>query len=91
MLLVAGASESVARGAGLVAVYSAGIGIPFLLAALAARPVIGAIRRYRHGGVVAERATGGLLVLTGGLFIAGAMPEIAVWLLRTFPAFGPIG
>jgi cytochrome c-type biogenesis protein len=91
VLMVAGATESVAHGAGLLAVYSAGIGIPFLIAALAARPFIAAIQRYRNGVVIAERTTGVLLVLTGVAFIAGAMPEIATWLLQTFPAFGRIG
>jgi cytochrome c-type biogenesis protein len=91
ILLVAGATDSVVQGAGLLAAYSAGIGIPFLIAALAARPFIAAIRRYRNGVVIAEKATGVLLVLTGGLFIAGAVPEIAGWLLQTFPAFGLIG
>jgi cytochrome c-type biogenesis protein len=36
-------------------------------------------------------AMGGLLVLTGILFITGQMSAISYWLLETFPAFQTIG
>jgi cytochrome c-type biogenesis protein len=38
-----------------------------------------------------EKVIGSALVLTGGLFLTGAMPRIAGWLLQTFPALGSIG
>ena len=34
---------------------------------------------------------GGLLVVTGVLFVTGSMPQIAFWLLETFPNLGRIG
>jgi cytochrome c-type biogenesis protein len=36
-------------------------------------------------------AMGGLLVLTGILFITGQMAAISYWLLETFPGFANIG
>jgi cytochrome c-type biogenesis protein len=91
VLLVAGAEASVGRGAGLLAAYAAGIGVPFLVAALAARPFVAFVGRFKGGVAVAEKATGALLVGTGGLFLMGAMPELAAWLLATFPALGRVG
>ncbi len=38
-----------------------------------------------------EKFTGGLLVLTGILFITGGMAEIAYWILEAFPSLGRIG
>src|SRR5215208_1980403 len=47
ILAVAGSETSVAKGALLLAVYSAGLGIPFVLAAFAMRPLVGLLRRMR--------------------------------------------
>ena len=38
-----------------------------------------------------EMAMGGLLVLTGILFVTGQMSTISYWLLETFPIFQTIG
>src|SRR5438105_9648677 len=65
ILAVAASERTVAHGAGLLAVYSLGLGIPFLLAAVAIEPFARFLVRFRrHLGHV-ERAMGGLLVLTG--------------------------
>ena len=34
---------------------------------------------------------GGLLVLTGILFLTGSMTDMAFWILETFPTLGRIG
>ena len=47
-------------------------------------------RFRRHLGTV-EKAMGGLLVLTGILFLTGGMQRMAFWLLETFPVFATIG
>src|SRR5215213_4374296 len=65
ILTLAGSETSVARGAGLLAVYSAGLGIPFLLAAFAMRPFAAFMKRMRARLGLVEKAMGGLLVLTG--------------------------
>jgi cytochrome c-type biogenesis protein len=38
-----------------------------------------------------EKAMGGLLVVTGILFMTGQMSVISFWLLETFPVFQTIG
>jgi cytochrome c-type biogenesis protein len=91
ILFVAAGEGDAARGAGLLAAYALGIGIPFLLAAVAVQPFLGFLKRFRRQLGRVEQAMGGLLVLTGVLFLTGTMPEIAYWLLETFPSLGRIG
>jgi cytochrome c-type biogenesis protein len=91
ILAVAGSEATVAKGALLLGVYSAGLGVPFLAAALAIEPFFRFIRRFRqHFGMV-ERTVGVLLVLTGIGFLTGAMQTASFWLLDTFPALATLG
>lgn len=91
ILFVAGSEESVVQGAILLSAYALGLGIPFLLAALFAGPFMRGMGKFRkHMGVV-EKAMGGVLVLTGVMFLTGQMAVLSYWLLETFPAFSTIG
>jgi cytochrome c-type biogenesis protein len=91
ILFVAASEESIWQGISLLTVYSLGLGIPFVAAALAIRPFLGFLQRFRrHLGTV-ERVMGGLLVVTGILFVTGSMSTIAYWMLEMFPGFGTIG
>lgn len=91
ILAVAAAEDSVARGAGLLAVYSAGLGVPFLIAAFGVERFLGFFRRFRgHLGTV-ERVMGGLLVVTGVMFLTGSLQEISYWLLEAFPGLATLG
>jgi len=81
----------VAKGAGLLAVYSAGLGIPFLVAALMVEQFSSLFARMKRHLANVERAMGVLLVITGIGFLTGAMSSVSVWLLDTFPALQNIG
>jgi len=91
VLMVAGAEDSVLYGGSLLAAYALGIGIPFLAAALAARPFMNFMARFRRWQGHVEKVMGGLLVATGVLFLTGSMSEIAYWILEAFPSLGRIG
>jgi len=91
ILFVAGSEDSVAQGASLLAAYAAGIGLPFLAAALAVRPFMAFMSRFKRHLRNVERAMGALLVATGVLFITGSVNLIANWMLEAFPALGQIG
>ncbi|MDG2205019.1 MAG: cytochrome c biogenesis protein CcdA [Alphaproteobacteria bacterium] len=91
ILFVAGSDDSVMYGTTLLGTYSAGLGVPFLLAALAARPFLGFMQRFRRHMQTVERVIGGLLVVTGVLFLTGTFSEIAYWLIEAFPALGTVG
>ena len=91
ILAVAASKDTVAKGAGLLAIYSAGLGIPFLLAAVALERGTAVIARLRYHLATVEKVMGGLLVLTGIAFLTGFMSEAGFWLLEWFPALGRIG
>ncbi|BDW88938.1 cytochrome c biogenesis CcdA family protein [Thalassospira tepidiphila] len=91
ILFVAGAESTALRGAGLLAVYSLGIGLPFALAGLFAGQFVGWSRKFKRHMHTVERAMGILLVLTGVLFMTGQMSAIAQWLLETFPSLSTLG
>ncbi|HET7849974.1 MAG TPA: cytochrome c biogenesis protein CcdA [Pseudolabrys sp.] len=91
ILAVAASEQTVARGAGLLAVYSLGLGIPFLVAALAIEPFAAFLARFKRHLHRVEQAMGALLVLTGIAFLTGSINWMSIWLLDTFPALGKIG
>jgi cytochrome c-type biogenesis protein len=91
ILFVAGTHDTAARGALLLATYALGIGVPFLVAAAFAGRFIGWSVRFREHMHKVEMAMGGILVVTGVLFMTGQMTTIAYWLLETFPAFSNLG
>jgi len=91
ILTLAGSRETVGEGAFLLGVYSAGLGVPFVLSALFIGPFMGFLDRFKkHLGRV-EQIVGILLVVTGIMFLTGWMQAFAFWLLATFPILGTIG
>jgi len=91
ILAVAGSEQTVARGAALLAVYSLGLGIPFVVAGFFAGAFMHFMRRFRsHVGTV-EKTMGAFLVVTGILFITGHMTTLSFWLLNTFPSLAEYG
>jgi len=91
VLAVAASRDTVLSGMGLLAVYSLGLGVPFVLAALGARPFMRFMARFRQYLGTVEKVMGGLLVVAGVMFITGSMTQFSYWLLETFPALGLIG
>jgi cytochrome c-type biogenesis protein len=91
ILAVAASESTVAKGAGLLAVYSLGLGVPFILAALAVEPFTRLLVRFRGHLAHVERAMGGLLVLTGIAFLSGFFTQLNSWLLEAFPALQSLG
>lgn len=91
VLSVAASRGTAYEGAGLLAIYSLGLGVPFLLAGLAIGPFLSFFKQFkRHLGIV-EKIMGGLLVLTGLLFISGQFTRLSYWFLETFPALSNFG
>jgi cytochrome c-type biogenesis protein len=91
ILAVAASEQTVAKGAGLLAVYSLGLGIPFIIAAFAIEPFAAFLARFKNYLHRVEQAMGALLVLTGIAFLTGSLNQMSVWLLEAFPALGKIG
>lgn len=91
ILAVAASEQTVSKGASLLAVYSLGLGIPFVAAALAIEPFAAFMARFKKHMHRVEQAMGGLLVLTGIAFLTGSINLLSIWLLETFPVLGKIG
>jgi cytochrome c-type biogenesis protein len=91
ILSIAAAEATVAKGAGLLAVYSAGLGIPFLIAAFMVEQFSSLFARMKGQLVNVERAMGLLMIITGIGFLTGAVSSVSIWLLDTFPSLQTIG
>jgi cytochrome c-type biogenesis protein len=91
ILAVAASEATLMKGASLLAVYSLGLGIPFVIAAFAIEPFAAFLARFKRYLHRVEQAMGALLVLTGIAFLTGSINTMSVWLLEAFPALGKIG
>ncbi len=91
ILAFAAAEDSVGQGAFLLAVYSLGLGVPFLLAAFGVERFLGFLKRFGRYLPMVEKAMGVLLILAGLAFLTGLHQSFAYWLLETFPIFSRIG
>lgn len=74
-------------GVGLLAVYSLGLAIPFLVSALALDWFLGAFKKFRKWIPVVEKASGILLIFLGVLLLTGTFTLLSTWLSRLTPAF----
>jgi cytochrome c-type biogenesis protein len=68
------------RGGILLAFYSLGLGVPFVLAALAWRRALGAVKLVRRHQQWVTRIGGGMLVAVGLLLLTGWWTEAVVWI-----------
>jgi len=87
ILAVAAAQESVGQGVKLLAVYSLGLGVPFIATALAINQFFAAsarIRKYYH---TIEVVSGVLLVIVGALIFTNKFTIIAQYLSPYLPTF----
>ncbi|MER2607303.1 MAG: cytochrome c biogenesis CcdA family protein [Siculibacillus sp.] len=91
ILGVAASRDTVGQGAMLLAVYAAGLGVPFLAAAAFSQPFMKAMQRFRAHMNVVEKVTGVLLVLTGIAFLTGGIERLSFWLIETFPILSTLG
>ena len=90
VLTLAANEANLGAGVRLLAVYSLGLGIPFVLAAVAIRPFLSFMHRFkRHLGTM-EKVMGALLVLTGLLFLTGSINGLGQWLIETFPGLAGV-
>ncbi len=87
ILILAGSQETVWQGVVLLAVYSMGLGIPFLLTSLAINKFFAASGRIRRHYHKIELASGALLVGIGVLLFTDQMTVIVRYLTPYLPTF----
>jgi cytochrome c-type biogenesis protein len=85
ILSLAGTSETVQRGIWLLVAYSAGLGLPFLVSALALGAFLKFFKRYRPLIPVMERAAGVLLVIVGVLVFTNYYVVLNSWAVSLTP------
>ncbi|MBN9459310.1 MAG: cytochrome c biogenesis protein CcdA [Bosea sp.] len=91
ILTVSATSTTPAAGVALLAIYSLGLAIPFLLTALLAGGITARLRRLRSFGRGLQIFTGLTMVAMGLAMMTGRLSTMAFWLLETFPILALIG
>ncbi|MBW3097735.1 hypothetical protein KY465_10625 [Pseudohoeflea sp. DP4N28-3] len=72
-------------------VYSAGLGIPFLVVAAFTDTIAGKLRVIGRVGRRLHQVAGGVMVLMGLAMISGRLSAFSYWLLDVFPVLERIG
>ncbi|TCM86521.1 cytochrome c biogenesis CcdA family protein [Rhodovulum steppense] len=91
ILSLAASEADVARGTLLLGVYAAGLGVPFILAALFIERSMGLMNRLKRHMKLIERSMGALLLVVGLALVTGAFSAFSYWLLETFPGLASLG
>lgn len=76
ILILAASGQSTAQATLLLAAYSAGLGLPFLLTGLFLAKATGTLKRLRKMGPAVNYASGLLLMVMGGLLLTGGIERI---------------
>jgi cytochrome c-type biogenesis protein len=87
ILAIAASRETVAEGVLLLAVYSLGLGVPFLLTSVAINRFFSVTARIRRHYHAIELVSGGLLVAIGVLIFTGQLTIIARYLEPYLPVY----
>ena len=91
ILTLSATSGLISDGTALLALYSFGLGIPFILAALFTDWFLRHSATLRRHGPKLQVVAGILLIIMGIAMITGYLTNFALWLLKTFPVLGEIG
>jgi cytochrome c-type biogenesis protein len=87
ILGLAATSNDVSRGLMLLGVYSAGLAVPFLIAAAALESFLEWFQRFRRFLPWVMRVSGLLLIVVGVLLVSGEFTRLAGWLQGLTPDF----
>jgi cytochrome c-type biogenesis protein len=84
ILVIAGTEGNVAEGIKLLGLYSMGIGIPFLIAAVAMQAFLAYFNRFKQAMVYVNKAAGVFLILVGALIITNSLNVVAQKIVNVF-------
>lgn len=91
ILTASAASATVGQGVALLAFYSAGLGVPFLIVAGFTDRLAGRLRGAGRIGRRLHQGAGAVMVLMGVAMMTGRLSALSYWLLDAFPVLGRIG
>lgn len=91
ILTLGASSQDVYAGMGLLAWYSAGLGVPFLLSAAFMGHFLGVRKTLQRISVPLRVIAGAVMIAMGLAMITGQFSRVALWLFNLFPGWGSIG
>ena len=92
ILTVGALSSTASAGIFLLAVYSLGLGVPFLLSAAFADRLVQRLKSMRRLGRVLQVGAGGVMVAIGiAMITTGTMTTFSFWLLENVPMLARMG
>jgi cytochrome c-type biogenesis protein len=91
IIFYASQQETVAQGVILLAFYSLGLGVPFILSGLAVNRFFAASGRLKRHMRSVEYVAGALLVGVGVLLVTDRLTVIAQYFVKLFPSLATIG
>lgn len=91
VLAVAASSSQGSGGVALLAIYSLGLGLPFVLSALFFSQFVKQIAKFRRAGHLLQILAGIVMIAMGLAMITGYLTILAFWFLETFPTLSRIG
>lgn len=78
-------------GVALLGIYSAGLGLPFLLAAAFTDRMVRIQPTIRRLSRPVNAIAGAVMIVMGIAMVSGHLTIFSLWLLRVFPSLGSIG
>jgi cytochrome c-type biogenesis protein len=81
----------VTQGVVLLSLYSLGLGLPFLAAALFTDSLISRLRVLRRLGRSLQLVAGAVVTAMGVAMLTGELTTFSYWLLDTFPILTRLG
>ena len=91
ILTTSAVSATVIQGIVLLSVYSLGLGLPFLVAAVFTDSLMLHLRILRRLGRSLQLAAGGIIAVMGIAMLTGNLTRLSYWLLDAFPILAKLG
>ena len=91
ILTTSAVSATVSQGVLLLSLYSLGLGLPFLAAAVFTDSLLLRLRRLRRLGRSLQLGAGAIVTAMGVAMLTGQLTSFSYWLLDTFPILARIG
>lgn len=91
ILMVSASASATGNGIALLSIYSLGLGLPFIVAALFTSHFLHHARRLQKHTRKIQIGAGALMIIMGIAMITGYLSDFSWWLLKAFPLLGKIG
>ena len=91
ILTTSAVSATVLQGIALLSLYSLGLGVPFLVAAVFAESLMIRLRIFGRIGRLLHFGAGAIVAGMGVAILTGELTTLSYWLLDTFPILAKLG